>query len=214
MDKKRKTELDIDLDLNVDELLEKKEEPPPPPSAEPEEPEEPEERGPGFLEKLIQKLTDKFKEIPPKILIISAAAVITLLLTIAIIYYIATRPEPPPPPVVEEPVVKEEAPAFKVIPQYEFTPFFFPLKSKDTKEVFLKIAFSFDLSNELVLREIEQNIALLRANLSFALKKKSLSDLESDINKTKLGKEILNVLNRSLQKGTAVKIYFTKFLIK
>ena len=214
MDKKRKTELDIDLDLNVDELLEKKEEPPPPPSAEPEEPEEPEERGPGFLEKLIQKLTDKFKEIPPKILIISAAAVITLLLTIAIIYYIATRPEPPPPPVVEEPVVKEEAPAFKVIPQYEFTPFFFPLKSKDTKEVFLKIAFSFDLSNELVLREIEQNIALLRANLSFALKKKSLSDLESDINKTKLGQEILNVLNRSLQKGTAVKIYFTKFLIK
>jgi flagellar basal body-associated protein FliL len=216
MEKKRKTELDIDLDLNVDELLEKKEESPPPPpsSAEPDESEEPEERGPGFLEKLIQKLTDKFKEIPPKILIISAAAVITLLLTIAIIYYIATRPEPPPPPVVEEPVVKEEAPAFKVIPQYEFTPFFFPLQSKDTKEVFLKIAFSFDLSNELVLREIEQNIALLRANLSFALKKKSLSDLESDINKTKLGQEILNVLNRSLQKGTAVKIYFTKFLIK
>ncbi len=197
MGKKRKTELDIDLDIEV------KEEPPP---SESEEPEEPEEKEPGFL----KKLTEKLAEIPPKIIIFSAAGIIALLLIGGIIYYIAQKPEPPPE--VEEPA--EEAPSFNIVPQYEFTPFFFPIKAKNNEEAFLKIAFSFDLSNEVVLKEIEQNIALLRANLSFVLKKKSLSDLESDHDKTKLGQEILKILNRSLQKGTAVKIYFTQFLLK
>ena len=197
MGKKRKTELDIDLDIEV------KEEPPP---SESEEPEEPEEKEPGFL----KKLTEKLAEIPPKIIIFSAAGIIALLLIGGIIYYIAQKPEPPPE--VEEPA--EEAPSFNIVPQYEFTPFFFPIKAKNNEEAFLKIAFSFDLSNEVVLKEIEQNIALLRANLSFVLKKKSLSDMESDPDKTKLGQEILKILNRSLQKGTAVKIYFTQFLIK
>lgn len=200
MEKKRKTELDIDLDLKIKEDI--VEEKPPPP-----EPEEPEEKGPGFL----QKLAEKFNEIPSKILILAGVCILIFILVTGVIVYFSLKPEPVPVP--EEPAA-ESVPTFKIVPQYEFTPFFFPIKAKNNEEAFLKIAFSFDLSNEAVLKEIEQNVALLRANVSFALKKKSVSDLESDPDKTKLGQEILKILNRSLQKGTVVKIYFTQFLIK
>ena len=211
MEKKRKTELDIDLDLKIQEdVIEEK--PPPPPES--EEPEEPEEKGPGFL----QKLSDKFNEIPSKIFIIAGVSILIIILVTGAIVYFSQKPEPMPEEPAEsvEPEKPEEeaVPSFKMVPQYEFTPFFFPLKEKNKDGAFLKIAFSFDLSNEEVLREIEQNIALLRANVSFALRKKSLSNLKSDPDRTKLGQEILQILNRSLQKGTAVKIYFTQFLIK
>ena len=199
MEKKRKTELD--LDLKVEDLLEEEK----PSPAEPEKAEEPEEKEPGFLQKLI----DRLNAIPPKFFILAGSGVLVFILITGIIVYFSLKPAP----VTEKPVEKP-APSFKKVPQYEFTPFFFPIKAKNNKEVFLKIAFSFDLSNELVLNEIEQNIALLRANLSFVLKKKSLSDIESDSGKTKIGQEIINILNRSLQKGTAVKIYFTQFLLK
>ncbi|HJP18647.1 MAG TPA: flagellar basal body-associated FliL family protein, partial [Nitrospinota bacterium] len=211
MEKKRKTELDIDLDLKIQEdVIEEK--PPPPPES--EEPEEPEEKGPGFL----QKLSDKFNKIPSKIFIIAGVSILIIILVTGAIVYFSQKPEPMPEEPAEsvEPEKPEEeaVPSFKMVPQYEFTPFFFPLKEKNKDGAFLKIAFSFDLSNEEVLREIEQNIALLRANVSFALRKKSLSNLKSDPDRTKLGQEILQILNRSLQKGTAVKIYFTQFLIK
>ncbi len=211
MEKKRKTELDIDLDLKIQEdVIEEK--PPPPPES--EEPEEPGEKGPGFL----QKLSDKFNEIPSKIFIIAGVSILIIILVTGAIVYFSQKPEPMPEEPAEsvEPEKPEEeaVPSFKMVPQYEFTPFFFPLKEKNKDGAFLKIAFSFDLSNEEVLREIEQNIALLRANVSFALRKKSLSNLKSDPDRTKLGQEILQILNRSLQKGTAVKIYFTQFLIK
>jgi flagellar basal body-associated protein FliL len=211
MEKKRKTELDIDLDLKIQEdVIEEK--PPPPPES--EEPEEPGEKGPGFL----QKLSDKFNKIPSKIFIIAGVSILIIILVTGAIVYFSQKPEPMPEEPAEsvEPEKPEEeaVPSFKMVPQYEFTPFFFPLKEKNKDGAFLKIAFSFDLSNEEVLREIEQNIALLRANVSFALRKKSLSNLKSDPDRTKLGQEILQILNRSLQKGTAVKIYFTQFLIK
>ena len=209
MEKKRKTELDIDLDLKIQEDVIEEKPPPPPP-----EPEEPEEKGPGFL----QKLSDKFNEIPSKVFIIAGVSILIIILVIGAIVYFSQKPEPVPEELAEsvEPAKPEEeaVPAFKMVPQYEFTPFFFPIKAKNKDGAFLKIAFSFDLSNEEVLREIEQNIALLRANVSFALRKKSLSNLKSDPDRTKLGQEILQILNRSLQKGTAVKIYFTQFLIK
>tara|TARA_B100000315_G_scaffold133784_1_gene123259 strand:+ start:5896 stop:6519 length:624 start_codon:yes stop_codon:yes gene_type:complete len=207
MGKKRKTELDIDLDLKIPEGFEEEEKAPP----EPEEPEIPEEKGSGF----IQKLTEKFNEIPSKTLKLAGAGILIFILLTGVIVYFSLKPEPEPEPepVAEKPV-EEAVPSFKIVPQYEFTPFFFPIKSKNSEESFLKIAFSFDLSNEVVLKEIDQNIALLRANVSFELKKKSLSDLKSDTDKTKLGQEILKILNRSLQKGTAVKIYFTQYLIK
>ena len=208
MEKKRKTELDIDLDLKIQEdVIEEK--PPPPPES--EEPEEPGEKGPGFL----QKLSDKFNKIPSKIFIIAGVSILIIILVTGAIVYFSQKPEPVSEESVEPEKPEEEAvPSFKMVPQYEFTPFFFPLKEKNKDGAFLKIAFSFDLSNEEVLREIEQNIALLRANVSFALRKKSLSNLKSDPDRTKLGQEILQILNRSLQKGTAVKIYFTQFLIK
>lgn len=205
MGKKRKTELDIDLDLEVKENL-AEEEPPPPEPEKPEEPEEPEEKGPGFL----QKLAEKLAKIPPKILMLVSAGILIFILVTGIIVYFFLKPEP----VTEEPAEEVAAPFFNMVPQYEFTPFFFPIKAKNNEEAFLKIAFSFDLSNEVVLKEIEQNIALLRAKLSLVLKKKRLSDLESDTDKTKLGQEILKTLNLNIQKGTAVKIYFTQFLIK
>ncbi len=195
MERKRKTELDIDLDLKTREDI-VEEEPPPP---------EPEEKGSGFL----QKLTEKFNEIPSKIIILAGVCILIFIIVTGVIAFFSLKPIPIP----KEPA-EEAVPSFKIVPQYEFTPFFFPIKTKNKEEAFLKIAFSFDLSNEAVLKEIELNIVLLRANVSFALKKKSLSSLILDTDKTKLGQEILRIVNRSLQKGTAVKIYFTQFLIK
>lgn len=190
MAKKRKTELDIDLDLKVEEIPET-------PVEEAKPPEEEKKKKPRF----------KFKLLP----VLSASLILILIVIISgIIYYYRLPQEAPEPKkqAAEEPV------SFTRIPQYQFEPFFLPVKTKNNKEVFLKIAFSLELSNELVIREIEQNSAILRANLSLLFNKKSLSDLKSDPDKKRLSQEIINILNRSFQKGTVKKVYFTQFFLK
>lgn len=195
MAKKRKTELDVDLDLKLKDITKEEIE------EAVEKPPEEEEKGPRF----------QLKALPPKILILIGSLLFVAILIISGIIYYLSREEPTPE--LEEPA-KEEAIELPKVPQYQFAPFFYPIKTKNNKEVFLKIAFSIDLSNELVVKEIEETIPLLRANLSILLGKKNLSDLESDPDKAKLNQEIIGVLNRSLQNGTVKKVYFTQFFFK
>lgn len=196
MAKKRKTELDVDLEIKLEDVSKEEIE---------EVAEKPSEEGEE------KKARFKLPALPPKILVLIGSLLFAaILISSGIIYYLS-REEPVPKP--EEPA-REEAVELPKIPQFQFAPFFHPIKTKKNKEVFLKIAFSVNLSNELVVKEIEQNISLLRAKLFFMLKKKNLSDLESDTDKAKLNREIIGVLNRSLQNGTVKKVYFTQFFLK
>lgn len=191
MAKTRKTELDIDLDLKIEEKAKKNpvvEAPPPP-----------EKKGGK------KKFNPKFK------LLAILSSVFFIIITSVAIYYWPEKKAPEPEKPAEAVV---ESVTFSKTPQYKFEPFFLPVKTKNTKNVFLKVAFSLELSNELVITEIEQNSAILRANLSFLFNKKSLSDLKSDPDRKKLAREIKNILNRSFQKGTVKKVYFTQFFLK
>lgn len=193
MAKTRKTELDIDLDLKIEEEVKKDPEveaPPPPPE-----------------KKEIKGFSSKFK-----LIALLSSIFLIIILSLVIYSFISYRPKKKAPE--PEKPAEVESVTFSKTPQYQFEPFFLPVKTKKDKKVFLKVAFSLELSNELVITEIEQNSAILRANLSFLFNKKSLSDLQSDPDKKKLTQEIINILNRSFQKGTVKKVYFTQFFLK
>lgn len=196
MAKTRKTELDIDFDIKTEEIAQ----------------EQVEEVQKAPEEEKKKKPAPKFKlpALSQKVLILLITSVLGILLLVSGIIYFWYKAQLPVP---EKPMVKKEPIIIKKIPQYQFAPFFLPIKT-NSEDYFLKIAFSLDLSSELAVKEIEQNVALLRGNLSFLLGKKSLKDLRSDSYKTKLSLEIINMMNRSLQNGTVKNVYFTQFFLK
>jgi flagellar FliL protein len=144
-----------------------------------------------------------------KLHLISITILLIVILFSGIIYFLPTAKDPES----NKSSTKKQV-AFKKYPQYQFAPFFIPIDTKNGQDVFLKVSFSLELSNEKVIKKIEKIVVPLRADISFLLNKKRLSDLESISGKKKLSLEIRNVINRSLQNGKVNKIYFTQFFLK
>ncbi|MBI5183030.1 MAG: flagellar basal body-associated FliL family protein [Nitrospinae bacterium] len=112
---------------------------------------------------------------------------------------------------VERPSV--EGPSIVETPEYSMSPFFLPIVDIGKEERFLKIAINLELSNQEVSGEIERNLSILRENLLFLFKRKTVRELQEDKDKTQLSNEIITTLNSSLQSGTIKRIYFAEFLI-
>ncbi|MFV1950759.1 MAG: flagellar basal body-associated FliL family protein [Nitrospinota bacterium] len=149
--------------------------------------------------------------LPSKLIVIIVVAVSLVLLLGGVLLFIIWGKEPPPPP-QEAKFVPARPPIVKIL-DYPMAPFFLPLAGIEKGERFLKIEIDLELSNQEVSGEIDRNLAILRENLLFLFKKKTLRDLQSDKNKIKLSKEIITTLNRSLQSGIIKKVYFTEFLV-
>ncbi len=156
--------------------------------------------------------TEKANKIrlPSKLIIIIVVAVSLVLLLGGVLLFVIWEKEPPPPQEVK--FVPARPPIVKIL-DYPMAPFFLPIAGIEKGERFLRIEIDLELSNQEVSGEIDRNLAILRENLLFLFKKKTLRDLQSDKNKVKLSKEIITTLNRSLQSGIIKKVYFTEFLV-
>ena len=148
--------------------------------------------------------------LPSRLIIIIVVAVSLFLILGGVLLFIISEKKPP---LSQEETKLVPRPSIEEILEYPMAPFFLPISGVGKGERFLKIEIDLELSNQELSREIDRNIAMLRENLLFLFKRKTLRELQSDKEKVELSKEIITTLNRSLQSGTIKRIYFTKFLI-
>ncbi|MGK7344925.1 MAG: flagellar basal body-associated FliL family protein [Candidatus Nitrospinota bacterium M3_3B_026] len=221
MNKKRRTELDIDPSIIAEKPPPEKtgEQHPPPPSAPPEaeKPREtPEEPKPGKRRINYLKLS---------LLALTSAALLGVAAAIgfALISVIQSLPEktaeeepektPPAPLVPQEPEPAEKAVEIPDPPLYEFEPFFVSLGREDDISL-IRVGFAAKMSGKDVEAEIERNLTLVRENIYFVLGEKGLDDFRKQENREKTAVEVAIAINRSIQSGAVEKVLVTSLTIR
>lgn len=224
MNKKRRTELDIDPSIIA-------EKPPPEKTAERGEPAPPPgkpaaEKPP---EEAAEKAAPKKRRINYLKLLVLALAGAAMLavagaLGFAVMALIHSLPEettaeqpaqaPPPAPVIP----RKPAPAKKTVkipapPLYEFEPFFITLVDGDDVTL-IRAGFAARMSGENVKEEIERNLTLIRENIYFVLGEKKLEDFKDPERRKKTSVDVAIAINRSIQSGAVEEVFVTSLTIR
>lgn len=225
MNKKRRTELDIDPTA-----IPYKEEEEAAPAKEPEAPEEkkpPEEKAPPPpAQSKPRRKINYFKLLT---LALVGGALIILAVAIgfgvtALVTSFLQEPEqveekePPPPPLtlpIPEPstVKKDEKADIPAPPLYELKPFFLT-KGEGKDKSFVRVGFAAEMTGAEVSKEIERNLVLIRENIYFLLQEKSLDSFENEEKRKRLAVEVAIALNRSIQSGAVNKVLITSLTIE
>jgi len=104
--------------------------------------------------------------------------------------------------------------ACDVHPSYALAPFFVPIPGDERgSEVFLKVTLNFTFSDHVPSDEIGKKSFLLRNTITDILLSKRLVDLRSIEGKMALKREIRNLINLKLTRGTVQTVYFEEFFI-
>ena len=115
---------------------------------------------------------------------------------------------------IQQEASTEEETLSEVGPLYPLEPFTVNLQSSDSKDVYLKITLSLELSNKELSKELDAKIAVIRNNIILILSNKSVTDLSSDAGKAALCDEIKEQLNPLLDDGEIRNVYIVSFIIQ
>lgn len=197
IEKKRKTELDIDLTIQPPVA----ETPPPPePVAKPEPAPEPAAKKPSKRKLYI-------------IAGVSSAVVLLAVITAAVFF--GTK-EKTVEPVIETKVIEVTADApqkpMKELNNLPLEPFLLPIKQNGSKG-FLRVKFSLLLSNEDAVVEVEENLSLMRETIYLFAKRKELDDFKPSGRRNETMQTLRRLLDRSLQNGRVKNIMITEFTL-
>ncbi|MFQ5431785.1 MAG: flagellar basal body-associated protein FliL [Nitrospinota bacterium] len=198
IEKKRKTELDIDLTIQSPVV-----EAPPPPPPEPEPVPEPEPA--------------KAKPSRRKLYIIAGVSSVTALLAvIALAVYFGAAQETAEK-VPEEKPVEVTAAAVPTAPMKELNnlplePFILPIIYNNRKG-FVRIKFSLLLSNTDAASEVEENLSLMRESIYLFAKQRELGDFKPTGKRNQTIQTLRRLLNRSLQNGRVEDVMITEFTL-
>jgi len=80
--------------------------------------------------------------------------------------------------------------------------------------VAVKIAFAVEMSEDDVKKEIDRNLVLIRENIYFLLRNKSVTVFKNKRALNRVASEIAVSLNRSIQSGAVLNTYVTRLTIQ
>ena len=79
---------------------------------------------------------------------------------------------------------------------------------------FLAMDMSLGVSSRSVIRELDDKDAQLRDKINTFLSRKTVAELTNIVSKRKIKKDLMNMLNRMLERGEVNEIYFTKYVLQ
>ncbi len=206
IEKKRKTELDIDSTVQPPEA-----ETPPPPPPEPEP-----EPGPAPAA-ASETETVKSKPSRRKLFIIAGvSSAMVLLAVIALALYFGGTQEKAEPK-IEEKTVEVAVVAAPIAPIRELNniplePFLLPVTDNNRKG-FLRVKFSLLLSNADAVSEVEENLSLMRETIYQFAKLRDLDDFKPTGRRDETIRTLRRLLDRSLQNGRVEDVMITEFTL-
>jgi len=99
-------------------------------------------------------------------------------------------------------------------PLYPLTPITVNLRNKDEKDVYLKVTLSLELSSKELSNELDSKNAVIRDEIIRILSSKTLTDIDSEVEKDKLCTDIKTSLNTMLTDGQIRNVYIVSFIIQ
>ena len=79
---------------------------------------------------------------------------------------------------------------------------------------FLAMDMSLGVSSRSVIGELDDKDAQLRDKINTFLSRKTVAELTNIVSKRKIKKDLMNMLNRMLERGEVNEIYFTKYVLQ
>lgn len=211
IEKKRKTELDIDSTVQPPEA-----EAPPPPPPPPKEP-EPAPADATAPETETETETVKSKPSRRKLFIIAgvSSAVVVLAAVSLAVYFGGTKEKVEPK--IEEKTVEVAAAAAPIVPirklnNIPLKPFLLPVMDNNRKG-FLRVKFSLLLSNADAVGEVEENLSLMRETIYQFAKLRDLDDFKPTGKRDETIRTLRRLLDRSLQNGRVEDVMITEFTL-
>lgn len=199
IDRKRKTELDIDLSVQPP-AVEAPSAPKPEPVAEPEPDTEPAAKKPSKRKLYI---------------IAGVSSAVVLLVAVTATVYFGTK-EKTVEPVIETKLVEVTAEApqavIKKFNNLALEPFLLPIKQNGDKG-FLRVTFSLLLSNADAVTEVEENLPLMRETIYLFAKRHKPDDFKPTGKRKETLQTLQRLLDRSLQNGRVKNILITEFTL-
>jgi len=203
IEKKRKTELDIDSTIQPPEV----EAPPPPPPPPPPEP-----------EPVPESETEPVKTKPSKrklYIIAGVSSAIVLLAAITLAVYFGAAQETAERETEEKAV--EVTAAAPTVPKKELNnlplePFILPIMDNNRKG-FLRVKFSILLSNADAVGEVEENLSLIRETIYLFAKQREPDDFMPTGRRDETIQTLRRLLDRSLQNGRVEDVMITEFTL-
>ena len=134
-----------------------------------------------------------------KIIIILLAVLVVAIIGVATLWIISLQTEAVEPKVEVGPIYETE----------EFT-----VNIANTLNHFIKTKFAIELSNEKVIKEIENKLPIIQDIIIMILSGQDLQSLSSIEGKESLKETILTAINKVLEDGQANKIYFKNLIFQ
>ncbi|PKM89926.1 MAG: hypothetical protein CVU87_03840 [Firmicutes bacterium HGW-Firmicutes-12] len=134
-----------------------------------------------------------------KIIFILLAVLIVAIIGVATLWIISLQTEAVEPKVEVGPIYETE----------EFT-----VNIANTLNHFIKTKFAIELSNEKVIKEIENKLPIIQDIIIMILSGQDLQSLSSIEGKESLKETILTAINKVLEDGQANKIYFKNIIFQ
>lgn len=213
MAKKRRTELDVDPALELEPEEEQVAEPAgeEPPKPAPEEPKAPEKSPKPKVNKT------KLAMIIGGALVLAVLGGFIVWMSIGVMDVEEEKPKPKP----EDKVAELAIPTAAIVDEvkvdlpllYKFEPFLVPVGKKGAQAL-VKIAFAVEMSEDDVKKEIDRNLVLIRENIYFLLRNKSVTVFKNKRALNRVASEIAVSLNRSIQSGAVLNTYVTRLTIQ
>ena len=222
MAKKRRTELDIDPAIVAEPPSQpEKEEAPPPPQAEPTPSEQPAPPGPPAEEETPPKRKVNYLKLLTLVALGSLLLVVAMALGAGVMMFLLSGSEEPAkkkaaPTATERtpaPEKKKAAPKIPAPPLYQLKPFLVQIGDGKEKSL-VRVGFAAEMSRPEVSKEIERNLILIRENIYFILRRKSIDDFMDLEKRRKMAVEVAIALNRSIQSGAVNKVYVTDLTVQ
>lgn len=79
---------------------------------------------------------------------------------------------------------------------------------------FLAMDMSIGVNNRSAIRELRDKDAQLRDRINTFLSRKTVAELTNVVSKRKIKKDIITLINRMLERGEVIEIYFTKYVLQ
>jgi len=205
IEKKRKTELDIDPTLQPPEVeAQAQAQPPPTPPPEPEPVQEPE--------------TEPVKTKPSRrklYIIAGVSSAVVLLAVVGLAVYFGVGQKTAERKTEEKAV--EVTAAAPVVPKKELNnlplePFILPITDNNGKG-FLRVKFSLLLSNADAVGEVEENLSLMRETIYLFAMQREPDDFKPSGRRDETIQTLRRLLDRSLQNGRVEDVMITEFTI-
>ena len=111
-------------------------------------------------------------------------------------------------------VNSEDESLSEIGPLYPLAPITVNLENQDEKVIYLKVTFSLELSSKLLSNELDAKNAVIRDEIIRILSSKTLLDIDSEVEKDKLCRDIKKSLNSMLEDGQIKNVYIVSFIVQ